>query len=128
MLNKKEIVLLIWQVYWFSFSNSTRFDCEWGSEYLCGDNCTRVTSKCVCGNELILYEDSGTYSCCNSKPCEVFETNVTCEDGIKQYWGEPCYTDCIQMAQYGFSTLQCDDWSECYMTVNACRGTNECDR
>ena len=128
-MKKTEIILVIWQLYLFSSSNSSRVKCEWQTEYVCGDECAQVTSNCFCGNETILFEDSGTYSCCNSLPCERIETNIICKDGIKQEWDKLCNTHCIQMAQYGFSTLPCD-WSdtECYMAVNACQGTNECDR
>lgn len=119
-------------VYLFSFSKSERIECEWLSEYLCGDKCVPVNSLCYCGKETIRFEDSSNDACCDSRSCffDTFDRNVICKDRIKQYWGKPCNHVCNQMAQYGFSTLSCDYHEDnddgCYMGVNMCRGTKDC--
>ena len=126
-----KIVVLIFMVYFFSHSKSEKIECEWYSEYICGDKCVPVNSICYCGYETMRFEDFGWYTCCNLRSCflDTFEKNVICKDGFKSNYGTPCNNACKQMGQYGFSTLSCDLYDdctpECCIGVNACRGRED---
>ena len=121
-------VFLLFLAYSFFHSKSERIECEWLSQYVCGDKCVPVNSTCICGNEIITFDISDWETCCNTRSCfnDTFDQNVICEDGIRHNWGMPCNNKCNQMAQYGFSTLSCDYYDDCYMGVNMCRGNKDC--
>ena len=105
----------------------SRIECDWETEFLCGDKCLGTSKYCACGKHYFGYEDSDSYICCQepNTSCETRNGNITCQ-GEKQLWIEPCLGSCKQTARYGFTTLPCADQKECYFEDLACKGEPQC--
>ena len=107
-----------------------RIDCDWGREYLCGDQCLSDSKTCYCGNDTLSYRDSLKYNCCHQpNSCHVSNKtklgDIECQ-GEKKWWQELCDGTCLQSARYGDNTLSCKDQSQCYLEIFACRGMPQC--
>ena len=110
-----------------SKGQNSRIECNWDTEFLCGDKCLGTSKYCTCGKDYFGYEDGLTDICCQepNTSCEIRNGNVTCQ-GEPQLWNEPCHGSCRQVAKHGFTTLPCADQKECYIGLLACRGEPKC--
>ena len=115
-----------------TFVVCSRIECDWSSEFLCGDKCLYAGNTCYCGNDNLPYNQALNNYCCQ-------EPNTSCRknwNGDIQCQGQklwchvmtchPCHGSCTQTARYGLTMLPCADQKECYLGVGACRGTPEC--
>ena len=104
-----------------------RIECNWGSEFLCGDKCLFYDRFCFCGNETITYADAFLYNCCNHDTCakDYFDGNVRC-DGVVQDWKKLCNGTCSQHGYNGFNTIPCENQQRCNREIQLCRGVPMC--
>ena len=104
-----------------------RSECDWASEWLCGDKCLGQPDHfCLCGNDTITFAESNSYNCCNQETCfKEMNGNVMCS-GLKQNWRVPCNGICKQDAYSGFTTTSCRDQKQCVKSINLCRGVPVC--
>ena len=101
--------------------------CDWTSEYLCGDKCSPLDFTCLCGNETLVYGETSEFICCNHGTCyKDFNETVYCISGNKQKWSEKCDGLCRNEAQTGLETQPCDHDESCIVTVTACKGAQTC--
>ena len=104
-----------------------RIECDWGYEYLCGDQCVGLDNSCMCGNETITLDDTLEWNCCNhGTSFKDGDGNVMCH-GLKQGWRVPCNEICKQDAYWGDTTLSCQDKTQCVKAITLCRGVPICD-
>ena len=105
-----------------------RIECNWAADWLCGDKCLGKYNLCVCGNETITLADviNNNYNCCNEGTCfKEFDGNVKCH-GLKQNWRVPCNGACKQHAELGYTTISCQDHTQCAKSVTLCQGVPIC--
>ena len=105
----------------------SRIECDWGTEFLCGDKCLGKNKDCLCGNGYFGYKDDDYYCCKEPNTfCEknVFG-NIECEGQIL-WWNQPCNGTCTQDALSGDTMLLCADQKQCYREMYACQGTPLC--
>ena len=103
-----------------------KIECDWGIEYLCGDQCLGLKSICRCDNETILFDDAYDYNCCNQDPCKKDpEGNVLC-NGFKSNWRLPCNGTCKQLSRVGWTSIPCQDGSRCVNVLTLCQGVPVC--
>ena len=108
-------------------SHCQRIECNWGAEFVCGDKCVLKENPCFCGKDIILYEDTTLHICCNTGTCfkDMLDGNVQC-DGFRKRWGDPCNGVCKQTADYGFTTVPCENGEQCVEEVALCKGSPLC--
>ena len=119
-----QVILLL-----LHLSNCEKINCNWQSEYLCGDKCLKTNADCICGNETFAYWDTYYFNCCNNDGPTCFKHyngDVSCRNGAKVSWREKCGGTCIETSDEGIPTLPCDDQIECYSTTYACNGAPLC--
>ena len=110
-----------------TFVVCSRIECNWQTEFLCGDKCLTNGRTCHCGKYKFGLKYASYISCCQepNTSCETRNGNVTCQ-GKPQLWNEPCHGSCRQVAKHGFTTLPCADQKECYIGLLACGGEPQC--
>ena len=122
-------VVEIWICLFLSLASNSlcqRIECDWAVEWLCGDQCLGDNHLCLCGNETINLPDATEYSCCNQGTCsKEINGNVKC-NGLRQNWREPCNGECKQGAEWGHTTISCQDKKQCVNVVTLCRGVPIC--
>ena len=112
-----------------TFVVSSRIECNWASQFLCGDKCLRNSKTCYCGNDNYVYNEALYNYCCpeSNTPCaKTRNGDVRCRQGQKLWWNKPCHGSCRQDAKYGNTMLPCDDKNQCYQGIDACMGTPQC--
>ena len=111
----------------YSNSHCERIECNFGTEFLCGDKCVPVKDPCFCGGDIILYEDTLVNVCCNNGTCfkDMGNGSVHC-NGVKQTWRDPCNGVCKQYAKYGWTTLPCENGEQCVKVTTICKGVPIC--
>ena len=105
-----------------------RIECDWLTEWLCGDQCLGEAEDhlCLCGNDTLTSADSVTHNCCNQETCfKEIDGNVKCQ-GFKQNWRVPCNGKCKQLASAGLTTTSCVDQKQCVKSIQLCRGVPVC--
>ena len=110
-----------------NFVVCSRIECNWSTQFLCGDQCLNNDKTCHCGNGNFAFKLAYDYYCCQ-KPntsCKIWNGDIACQ-GQVLFFNEPCYGSCRQIARYGHTMLPCDDKNECYVGIFACMGTPEC--
>ena len=103
--------------------------CDWTSQFICGDKCTEISKLCLCGELPLPFNFAGAAICCNKKPCLELQGNVWCKEGSIERWWKKCdgmESGCKQMSHYGYTTLPCDDQKNCYLRNFACQGKGRC--
>ena len=108
-------------------SHCQRIDCDWSYEFLCGDKCVSQTNQCFCGGDIISYDDTLEYVCCNNGTCvkDMIDGSVHC-NGVKLTWRDPCNGLCKQEAFYGTATVSCENGRQCVREVSICKGSPRC--
>ena len=105
-----------------------RIECDWSSQYICGDKCLFLQSSCICGNETITALDafSENLICCNEGTClDGLSGDVKC-NGVVQKCTAPCNGTCKQTPSMGLTTISCKDNEQCVIAVDLCRGVASC--
>ena len=122
-------VVDIWICVFLSLASNSLcqiIECDWTTEWLCGDQCLGQYNSCVCGNETIILANASTYNCCNQGTCsKEMDGNVNCH-GSKQTWRFPCNGECKQFAYAGYTTISCADKQQCVKSASLCRGVPVC--
>ena len=113
-------------------SRNSTVQCNWLSEYLCGDTCIGLPATCFCGEDILAYSDSKNYSCCNTGPCSSANQALGAQcEGQKQHYLDTCHGSCPQTSYGGYITSPCDHaihgQPECYLQTRACRGVSLCE-
>ena len=103
-------------------------DCNWGSQYLCGDTCLGLPQSCFCGNEVLKFSDTWNQSCCNIGQCSNINAALGAQcQGQIQYRFDSCHESCHQEARFGLITVPCAQGQpECYLQIYGCRGQAQC--
>ena len=102
-----------------------RIECDWVTEWLCGDKCIGEHNICLCGNATLAYPPVN-YNCCNQETCfKEINGNVKCQ-GLIQNWGIPCNGICKQHAEWGYTTISCADQTQCVRSISLCKGVPIC--
>ena len=111
-----------------TFVVCSRIECDWTTEFLCGDKCLGNGNTCYCGNDNLNFNQTLNNYCCQ-------EPNTSCEktrkgdiqcQGQKLWWNKPCHESCTQKARFGYTMLPCADQNECYVEKDACNGYPQC--
>ena len=106
-------------------------NCQFYSEYICGNVCLDQGSMCHCGNVTGSYQYfDGDHCCINGNEDACYKSkngDVFCEDGTKQLWNEVCNDHCLPMATWGYDTIKCQRRNDCFLGVTMCRGQDFCD-
>ena len=110
-----------------TFVVCSRIECDWESQFLCGDKCLGIQNTCYCGSYSIPYNQTNAYYCCQepNTSCETWNGNVLCQ-GEPLVWNQQCHGSCTQEARRGETLLPCDDKSGCYLLSFACIGEPLC--
>ena len=67
-------------------------ECNWGSQYLCGDTCLGLPQTCFCGNEVLKFSDTWNQSCCNTGHCSNVNAALGAQcQGQNQYRFDSCH-------------------------------------
>ena len=134
--------LLIILLFFVAISNvlcigqSGRMKCDWERhEHLCGNKCLGQDGKCVCGSisngsythTILEGYDLAQYCCVkNEKSCVSYgKTLVICDGKVKNHT-ENCFGQCPQLLHSGSPRLFCDDKTQCYDMIFACKGFPIC--
>ena len=112
----------------FMSSQCQRIECDWSYEFICGDKCVLQENSCFCGRDIILYKDTAFHVCCNTDACfkDMIDGSVHCNNGVKQTWRQPCNGVCKQAANYGLTTVPCENGKQCVEEAALCRGSPLC--
>ena len=113
-----------------NFVVCSRIECNWGSQFLCGDQCLSNRKTCHCGNgnfSLNQYQAWDNYCCQkpNTSCAKMWNGDIECQGQVLSL-NKPCNGSCRQDAQVGYTMLPCDDQNECYLGILACRGKPQC--
>ena len=111
-----------------TFVVSSRIECNWASQFLCGDECLGLQNTCRCGKYKFGLKYANSYYCCqepNTSCRRAWNGDIQCQ-GEALWWNKPCNGTCIQNARYGYTMLPCADQEECYLGIEACQGTPKC--
>ena len=110
-----------------NFVVCSRIECDWATQFLCGDQCLSIGKTCHCGNYNFAYKHALSYYCCQ-KPntsCKIWNGDIACQGQVLSL-NKPCNGSCRQDAQVGYTMLPCDDQNECYLGIIACGGKPQC--
>ena len=112
-----------------NFVVCSRIECNWGIEFLCGDQCLSNGKTCHCGNDNFRLNQALSYYCCqkpNTSCAKIWwNGDIECQGQVLSR-NKPCHGSCRQNAAIGCTMLPCDDQNECYLGIFACRGTPQC--
>ena len=110
-----------------TFVVCSRIECDWINEFLCGDQCLRNNKICYCGNDNLPFNQTWDNYCCQepNTSCETRNEDVQCQ-GQKLLKNQTCHGSCTQDAENGYTMLPCAEQKECYIGIDACRGTPQC--
>ena len=122
---KMKIVLVL--LTSLTFVVCTRIECNWISEFLCGDKCLGIGNNCHCGNDNLPFNQALNNYCCQepNTSCGNWNGHIYCQ-GQKLWWNKPCHESCTQGARIGYTMLPCADQKQCYVGVEACMGKPKC--
>ena len=110
-----------------TFVVTSRIECDWATEFLCGDKCLGISERCGCGEHIFDSNHGHSVYCCQepNTSCRKAWYGIDCK-GQVLYKHHPCHGSCKQKARNGYTMLPCADQKECYEGIFACNGKPQC--